>query len=72
MYEALSHCAKFVCFTGTKVQILTVQWHTLALRGVDYIISDRVVALPEQYTSCFTEQLALMPHTYMVAEGRIH
>jgi hypothetical protein len=38
----------------------------MALRGVENIISDRVVAPAEQYSSCFTEQLALMPHTYMV------
>ena len=40
----------------------------MALRAADYIISDRVVVTPpEQYTTCFTEQLAFMPHTYMVA-----
>ena len=44
--------------------------YTMALTGVDYTMSDRVVTPPEQYTSCFTERLALLPHTYMVSDHR--
>ena len=45
---------------------------TMALPGVDYTISDRVVTPPEQYSSssCFEERLAILPHTYMVANHR--
>ena len=44
--------------------------YTMALNGVDYTITDRVVSPPEQYTSCFTEHLAILPHTYMVSDHR--
>ena len=49
--------------------------HTTALQGVDYILSDRIVTPPEHYlsrgVSCFTEHVAIMPHTYMVSHHKI-
>ena len=49
--------------------------HTTALQGVDYILSDRIVTPPEHYLtrdlSCFTEHVAVMPHTYMVSHHKI-
>lgn len=44
--------------------------YTMALNGVDYTVTDRVVTPPEQYTSCFAEHLAYLPHTYMVSDHR--
>jgi hypothetical protein len=42
----------------------------MALNGVDYTVTDRVVTPPEQYTSCFAEHLAYLPQTYMVSDHR--
>jgi protein O-GlcNAc transferase len=44
--------------------------YTMALNGVDYTVTDRVVTPPEQYTSCFAEHLAYLPQTYMVSDHR--
>ena len=44
--------------------------YTMALNGVDYTVTDRVVTPPEQYTSCFAEHLAYLPQTYIVSDHK--